>query len=199
MKKLPGSPEAPAWLMQEYSDWAWKVAYQYGPEALVYSLSRDPGEMRYLKLARVGQFPTLEEEAHRMRWAGDYLPVPEVIEQDSDDHLSWMITRALPGRDATDPALMADPKQLVRILARGLRVFHEAPVEVCPFDFRLEKSLAHARRRLHEGRIDPERDFHDEFGHLSAEEAMEELHSARPSSEDLVVCHGDYCLPNILI
>ena len=29
--------------------------------------------------------------------------------------------------------------------------------------------------------------------------ALERLESLRPQSEDLVVCHGDYCFPNILL
>ncbi len=133
------------------------------------------------------------------RWAVEYLPVPPVIEQGSDGHVDWLITRALPGRDATDPTWANDPERLVRILARGLRAFHLAPVETCPFDFRLEPALALARRRLDEGRIEPARDFHPEFSHLSAREAIEQLERTRPGSEQLMVCHGDYCLPNVLV
>jgi kanamycin kinase len=88
----------------------------------------------------------------------------------------------------------------VWILARGLRALHEAaPVEGCPFDFRLDAALAHARRRLEAGEIDRERDFHPEFSHLLPAEALERLERLRPPTEDLVVCHGDYCPPNILI
>jgi len=173
--------------------------YQYGPEALTYRLSKGSGEARYLKLAQVGGFPRLEDEADRMKWAYDYLPVPKVIEQGADGYVSWLITDALPGLDATDPSLTAAPESLVRVLAQGLRAFHEVPVENCPFDFRLDRALDHARDRLEEGRIDPARDFHPEFSHLSAQEAIEHLHRTRPDSERTVVCHGDYCFPNVLI
>jgi kanamycin kinase len=199
MEELPGSPKVPDSLRKEYKERRWDVAYQYGPEALTYQLSRDLGETRFLKLARAGCFPMPEDEASRMRWAYDFLPVPDVIEQDSSGSLSWLITEALPGRDATDPALTADPQRLVAILAAGLRAFHEAPVEACPFDFRLDAALAQAHRRLEAGQIVPERDFHDEFVHLSAGDAIGHLNLRRPDSETLVVCHGDYCLPNILI
>ncbi|MBT8397716.1 MAG: aminoglycoside 3'-phosphotransferase [Gemmatimonadetes bacterium] len=155
--------------------------------------------IRYLKLAPVGWHPSLADEARRMRWAHDYLPVPRVVDQGSDGDLAWMITEALPGIDATEPALKADPASLVSILAHGLRSFHRAPVESCPFDFRVEAALKHAQRRLQTGQIDPVRDFHEEYGHLSAAEAIERLHLIRPGPEDLVVCHGDYCFPNILI
>ena len=150
-------------------------------------------------MSRADYFPSLDDEAARMGWAIDYLPVPEVLEQGSDADISWLTTHALPGRDATDPGWARNPEQLVGSLAEGLRRFHRAPVEACPFDFRLDRALAHVRRRLDLGHILPERDFHPEHAHFAAEEAVDHLERTRPDAETLVVCHGDYCLPNILI
>jgi aminoglycoside phosphotransferase len=59
--------------------------------------------------------------------------------------------------------------------------------------------LLQAHRRVAAGFVEPARDFEASFQHLSVEEAMSVLDATRPSSEDLVVCHGDYCPPNILI
>jgi kanamycin kinase len=199
MNTLPGSPGVPERLQAEYSDWAWEIAYQYAPDGLVYRLAHPEGEVRYLKLARHGGYPGIEREAARMAWASDFLPVPRVISTGVDEDVAWLCTRAVRGRDATDPSLMGDSNTLVRILARGLRLFHSAPVERCPFDFRLPQALSHARARVEAGKIDPVRDFHREFSHLSAREAVFILEQTQPSSEELVVCHGDYCLPNILI
>ena len=70
---------------------------------------------------------------------------------------------------------------------------------MCPFDFRLEQSLAQVRRRVEAGEIDAERDFHPEHRCFDGAGALAELERLRPRSEDLVVCHGDYCLPNVLI
>ena len=199
MDPHPESPRIPSKLRAKYAQWSWEVVWQYGPEALTYRLSHDSGEVLFLKLAPTDWFPTLRAEAARMRWGIEYLPVPAVIEQGSNGDVDWLLTRGLPGRDATHPAWADDPERLVGILARGLRTFHMAPVVSCPFGFRLAPALAHARRRLEEGRIEPDRDFHPEFSHLSAREAIEQLEGTRPGSEELVVCHGDYCLPNILI
>lgn len=210
---LPGSPTPPPQLREEYRDWAWTVAYQYGPETLVYRVvaggsprhsTESPVEggaldTRFIKLGPTDHHPGLSDEARRLRWAAGYLPVPRVIGHGSDGTLSWLITQALPGVDATAPQLRADPDRLVPMLARGLRRFHEAPVEACPFDFRLPQALKQVRDRLARSKIDPARDFHPEFAHLSAQRAVEELMDGRPETEDLVVCHGDYCLPNVLV
>ena len=141
MDPHPESPAIPSELEAKYDPWTWELVWQYGPEALTYRLSDDSGEVRFLKMTRADWFPPLSDEAARMRWAVDYLPVPPV----------------------------------------------------------LEPALALARRRLDEGRIEPARDFHPEFSHLSAREAIEQLERTRPGSEQLMVCHGDYCLPNVLI
>ncbi len=134
-----------------------------------------------------------------MSWARDHLPVPEVLDCGADGNVEWMLTAALPGRDATTPELKADPRALVTLLAQGLRRFHEAPVNECPFNFTLEVAIDQVRDRVAAGLVNPETDFHPEHRHHTPRSALAELERTRPATEDLVVCHGDYCLPNVLI
>ena len=192
--------DPPPHLRATYSDLEWSIAYQCAQHSVVYRLSRGDVPELFVKLSREGHYPTLSGEAERMRWAGATVPVPGVVQQGSDGSTAWLVTAPRPGRDATHPDVVENPAALTRVLARGLRRFHDAlPVEDCPFDFRLDASLAHVRARLASGQIDQARDFHDEFAHLTPATAVQLLESTRPESEDLVVCHGDYCLPNVLI
>lgn len=192
--------QPPPQLKASYSAFDWVLAYQYAQHSVVYRLARGSGPEFFVKLAEVGHYPTLAGEADRMRWAHPHLPVPDVVHQGTEASIDWLVTTALPGRDATHPRLREEPAALARILARGLRAFHDmAPAEGCPFDFRIATALRHVRSRLEAGLIDQQRDFHEEFSHLTPAEALRVLDSTHPESEDLVVCHGDYCLPNILI
>lgn len=192
--------EVPSVLKAEYGAFEWEVAYQYVEHSLVYRLSRDGASRLFLKLSPTGHYPTLSGEAMRMRWARAHLPVPEVVDQGTEGSVAWLVTTSLPGQDGTHPDQLRHPADLARVLARGLRRFHDAaPWRSCPFDFRLDAALEHVRVRLASGPIDSARDFHAEFAHLAPEAAVELLESTRPESEDLVVCHGDYCPPNILI
>ena len=163
----------------------------------MYRLSRD-GERRFLKVVRKGWFPSAEAEAERTRWARTYIPVPEIIESGVNDDATWFLSRAIPGDDATRARFRTDLPGLVRRLAGALRRFHAMPVDECPFSFRLDDALQHVERRLHQGQIDPARDFHPEHADLAAAAAVSRLIETRPATEDLVVCHGDYCVPNIL-
>lgn len=192
-----GTPDG---LAETYADWRWDLVQQCRGHSVVYRLSREREPDLFLKLAPTNEYPSLPDEAARMRWARGYLPVPEPIGVGVDGSTAWMTTSRLAGSDGTHPDHLRHPERLARTLAAGLRRFHEtAPVASCPFDFSLDSALAHARRRLASGLIDPDRDFHAEFRHLTAADAVTFLERARPRSEDLVVCHGDYCPPNIII
>ena len=93
-----------------------------------------------------------------MVWAAAYLPVPVVVALDEIGGTTILLTEALPGRDATQPAWRSDLPALVRALGRGLRAFHEAVGEEwCPFRFDLARALAHVEDRVATGDIDPGR------------------------------------------
>jgi kanamycin kinase len=185
-------------LAAAYRRWRWTAVSCY-PRQITWRLQRD-ATVRYLKVGLDGDYPGLRAEAERLGWAATYLPVPKVIDVGAVGTVEWLVTAALAGRPATDPAL-GEPPAVVVAWAEGLRAFHEAtPVENCPFDFRLDASLDHVRRRVAARAIDPAEDFNDDHRHLrTTTAALRELQRRRPASEDLVVSHGDYCPPNALL
>jgi len=189
----------PSSLRKEHAGWMWTLAWT-NQGGVVFRIASPVGDTRFLKLTSGPRALPLDLETERMRWAHDYLPVPEVLDAGGGKAVSWLLTTGLPGKDATDPLLLADPAHTVAALGRGLRRFHEAaPVAACPFDSRLDVALARVRQRAATSLIDPEEDFHPDHGDLSVGEAVALLQSQRPPEDDLVVCHGDYCFPNALI
>ena len=58
--------------------------------------------------------------------------------------------------------------------------------------------MAHVEERVRADDIDPG-GFHDEHAHLTPAAALAELEATAPDDEDLVVCHGDFCPPNVLL
>jgi kanamycin kinase len=187
-------------LHDRYAGWRWELAYRLMPQAPTYRLVR-ASESRYLKITPVDWYPRLPDEAMKLRWASEHLPVPAMIEYGSDGDANWLMTQALPGLDATaHPWFAADPARLAVALGEGLRRLHDtAPVDDCPYDFGVWTALAHVQSRVDSGLVDPVRDLHEEHAHFTAESALAELRRTVPATEDLVVCHGDYCLPNVLL
>ncbi len=193
----------PAKLPTQVSDAhrGWSANIHYAPYATAtWKLTSPDGAVRFAKVASNDLYPTLAGERDRMLWAQGKLSVPDVIDYGCDDDVEWLLTAALPGVDASDDTLREDPATLVATMARGLRVFHDTPIEGCPFDFQLDAAIDHVRRRVHGGGVPIEvAGMHSMHHHLGVERALAQLESTRPTSEDVVVCHGDYCFPNVLI
>lgn len=182
----------------DHAGWEAQLAWSHVAQTATWRLTRG-SETRFVKVTVAGWEPSLGSERARLVWAKGRLPVAEVIDAGSVDGIDWLLLAGLPGRDATVHPLRREPETLVPILARALRAFHETPADDCPFDFRLDTALTLAERRVREGLVVPETDFHDEHRHFTPPLALEELRARRPSDEDVVLCHGDYCLPNVLI
>jgi aminoglycoside phosphotransferase len=192
-------PPIPPGALSGMANWEATVVWSFIPEVVTRRLRAPDGAIRYLKVARLGREIGLAAERDRMAWAASRLPTPRVLDYGSDGEHEWLLTAGLDGVDATDDRLRADPARLVPLLADGLRRFHALPVDACPFDSRADNAVRAAQRRVTAGLVDVERDFHAEHAGLTAEAALDRLLQLRPEQEDVVVCHGDYCLPNVLI
>jgi kanamycin kinase len=74
--------------------------------------------------------PHLGAEVERLRWAGGYMRVPEVLGAGD----GWLHTAGLPGRSAVDPRWVSRPRTAARAIGAGLRLMHDRlPVRDCPF------------------------------------------------------------------
>ena len=199
--RFPVLSDLPAAVRERFEVREADVAWVLNPHGAVWRLGLIGGDVVFIKLLAVGQYPTLADERDRLLWAVDRLPVARVLDYGADGSREWLALSAVPGRDATQSDHIDDPATTVPILARGLRRFHDTPIADCAFDFRLDAALDHARRRV-DGEAVPAStgaDFHDEHLHLSPRAALQRLIATRPASEDVVLCHGDYCFPNVLI
>ena len=137
------------------------------------------GDGRYIKWGRHDPEANMRDEAERMRWARQWTAVPEVLEQGQDAREEWLVTVALDGRSAVDPRWSSDPATAVRAVGTGLRMLHDAlPVADCPWGWSVTDRIANAERR---GIRIPDRLLRP------------------PPIDELVVCHGDACMPNTLL
>lgn len=157
----------------------------------------------FIKWSPVGGIE-LAVEADRLRWAFVALPVaaevglavPRLLSHGADEHGSWLVTAAIPGRSAVDDHWRARPAVASAAIGSALRRWHDAlPVKECPYRWSLTDRVADVRRRRDQ--LDPGR-WHPEHRQLTVDEAIRRL-SDPPPVDRLVVCHGDACSPNTLI
>jgi aminoglycoside 3'-phosphotransferase-2 len=140
--------------------------------------------------------PELDDEADRLRWLGSAgIPCAAVIDEMHSLHHRWLLLSAVPGQDLASLAL--PPALIVKIMADALLRLHSLPSTSCPFDHRAEFRIKRAGLRMKYGMVD-ETDLDDERQGIPLEKLFEQLQAMRPATEDLVVTHGDACLPNLL-
>lgn len=152
----------------------------------------------FVKWTPVASGVDLAAEARRLRWAGRFTPVPRVLALGADPSGSWLVTSALPGRNAVEDRWTARPAAAVSAIGRGLRALHDAlPVQECPFSWAAPERLRAGRARADAGLVDPAR-WHREHRPLGVRRALGLL-AEIPPIDRLVVCHGDACSPNTLL
>jgi kanamycin kinase/streptomycin 3"-kinase/aminoglycoside 3'-phosphotransferase-2 len=144
----------------------------------------------------------LAAERDRLVWLAETdLPAPRVLDWEDDGDSATLTTSAVPGVPLSDlPATSADAA--ARSLGSFLARLHAGASTACPFERWLAVTVPLARVHADEGEVD-EDDFDAEREGRSAADLHQELLDLRPRAEsletdDLVVCHGDACLPNFL-
>ena len=152
----------------------------------------------FIKWAPANSGIDLAVEQVKLKWAITYTLVPTVLEFGKDEKGSWLVTEAINAENAVSAGWKKEPALAVAAIGRGLRAMHDAfPVEACPFSWSTVDRISRARGRAVRGETNST-DWHEEFRGLSIEAVLAELDSP-PTSDQLVVCHGDACAPNTLI
>ncbi|PWV79958.1 streptomycin 3-kinase [Prauserella marina] len=164
---------------------------------------RAPGGTEYAKCVKREHVAALEQERDRVAWLSRHgVPGPSVLDWTADETGACLLTSAVAGV----PADKADDGELRRAwpsIAEATRALHELPAGDCPFGRELSAMLALADDVVGRGAVDPDflqpdqRDVAPErqLASLRAQEAKR----AAQEAADIVVCHGDLCLPNIML
>lgn len=141
----------------------------------------------------------LAGEEARIEWlAAQGVPVPEVVEHGEGDGAAWLVTRALPGQPASAPWPADQRAKVVDAVADIALALHALPATGCPFDRSLAVTVPQAQAAAVAGRVDLA-DLDEERRGWATPRLLAELAATVPDHEDLVVCHGDFCLPNVLV
>jgi aminoglycoside 3'-phosphotransferase II len=160
----------------------------------VYRLQSPGKPTLFLKMATDTDATMLIAEHDRLHWLSGKAFVPTVAGFASQPNQVVLLTEALPGVNGAEvPASIRS--RVTKEFAWALRELHSLDLDECPFDQTLEQILPCARARAMSGCVD-ESDFDVERLGLSAIELLGPLYQNRPKIEDVVVTHGDACLPN---
>ncbi|MDQ8731108.1 APH(3')-II family aminoglycoside O-phosphotransferase [Bradyrhizobium sp. LHD-71] len=186
-------PELPKTWAGDLAGYAWRAQTIGRSDAAVFRLEAEGRPNLFTKTAPAGPFCELPDEIARLRWlAGQHIACPQVIAEAQEAQRCWLLMSAVPGRDLASSDLAPG-----RVVADALRDLHACDARACPFDHRANNRIALAQARM-DARLVDEDDFDEERIGRTAADLFEELLARRPQHEDLVVTHGDACLPNLL-
>lgn len=149
--------------------------------------------------------PENDNECHMMAWLAKqkFVPVPEVFAhiQRVDEGKNYLLMSRVPGKMACEEAFMRQPHQTIALLAKSLQMLWSIDISDCPADQRIAKKLLVAAEAIENDEVDlynMEPETFGSDGFQSLDEIMDYLRVHAPSEQgELVLSHGDFCLPNI--
>ncbi|NEB37738.1 APH(3'') family aminoglycoside O-phosphotransferase [Streptomyces sp. SID14515] len=167
------------------------------------SVFRGADAARYAKCVPAAEAADLTAERDRIAWLSDQgVPGPRVLDWYAGDAGACLVTRAVSGVPA-DQVRAEDLRAAWGHIADAVRRLHEVPVASCPFHRGLDDVVAVARDVVARGAVNPEF-LPVEQQHVPPAELLSRLTGQIPRRRDqevadTVVCHGDLCLPNIVL
>ncbi|MGW7620545.1 APH(3'') family aminoglycoside O-phosphotransferase [Streptomyces antimycoticus] len=158
---------------------------------------------RYAKCVVAADAADLKAERDRVAWLSDQgVPGPRVLDWHCGDAGACLVTGAVSGIPA-DQVSPADLRASWERIADAVRGLHEVPVQQCPFRRDLDKVVAVARDVVTRGAVNPEflpvEQQHTPASELLARLVPQVARRQDQEAADTVVCHGDLCLPNIVL
>jgi kanamycin kinase/aminoglycoside 3'-phosphotransferase-2 len=179
--------------------WDSRFTFKYENIAKTFLIQGKNSVNKYLKIQKIGSTETIEEQAKRLMWLQNRLPVPNVMGYGVTGDYEYLLTSELPGFEASNEILRTNPDQIIRLLANGLRRIHDISIEDCPFDNSIGQLMKVIRYNFQQGIIDSI-DLNKKFGISNLETLLHEVEMySKDLTEDLVFTHGDYSVPNIII
>ena len=142
-----------------------------------------------------------DELVKMMRWLEGKLPIPKIIAYEKDSENQYLLMSKVHGIMSCDDYYMSRPKELCEFLAQALRLLWSVDVSDCPRHITLDDEFKEARYRVENNLVDVDDAEPETYGPDGFENPMallEWLEANRPDFE-LVLSHGDFCLPNIFI
>lgn len=141
-----------------------------------------------------------ETEATMLRWLQGKLPAPQLLFHTIENGTEYLLMSRIPGKMLCHEDYMQSGRGAVRLMAQALLRLWSISPEGCPAVHSLDKTLQIAARRIETGEASMEEaspGVYGENGFSDPRQLLKWLEENRPQ-EELVLSHGDYCMPNLL-
>ncbi len=142
-----------------------------------------------------------QDTVEMMKWLSDKVLVPKVICCETDGEFQYLLMSRTKGKMACDDYYLEHPSELLKILAKGLKMLWEVDITNCPRNRNIEAELLDAKYQIDNNLVDMDNIEPTTFGPNGFDNPrmlLKWLEENKPDYEP-VLSHGDFCLPNIFI
>ena len=139
-------------------------------------------------------------EVEIISWLNGKLPFPKIIKYIEENNISYTLESRIQGKMLCDDEYLSSPENLINIAAAAIKLLWSVDVTNCtalsvtPLKQRLKQARYIVENHLEETNVEPE--TYGPNGFKNPQELLEWLEANQPE-EDIVMTHGDFCLPNI--
>ncbi|MFA7435391.1 MAG: APH(3') family aminoglycoside O-phosphotransferase [Bacilli bacterium] len=143
-----------------------------------------------------------DNESIILKWLQGRLPVPKIYITHTEDNYNYILMSKLKGNMSCDKKYLSNPKKLIKILAKALKMLEKIDISGCPLRYDLDYKLQLAKERVENklvSMIDAEPNTYGPNSFKDPSDLLDYLIKNKPNNKNQSFVHGDFCLPNIFI
>lgn len=134
------------------------------------------------------------------KWLNTNFPIPEIIEYVEENNMVYTLMTKIKGNMLCDEKYMNNPDLLLEIISESIQMLWKVDIHNCPISASLlENRLKQARYNVEHNLVNINDVEPDTFGPNAFKDPFELLswlENNKPQ-QDIVLTHGDFCLPNV--
>jgi len=143
-----------------------------------------------------------DNEYLMVNWLNHQIPIPSIPVYSKKDGFAYTLMTKVEGDMLCTKEYMKEPEVIIKMVAQAIKKLWEIDVKNCPHKTsRLVNRIKAAEFNVANGLVDIDNVEPETFGtegFKNPEELLKWLKCNRPK-EDIVLTHGDFCLPNIFV
>ncbi len=140
----------------------------------------------------------IEKEAQILLWLKDKIRVPKVYFHFCEEDMYYLVMEMLPGEMGQNGFTYMSKEEMIVLYANEIKKWHQIPFTDFPSYNTLEDKLNHVKNNI-ENNLVKTQYFEREFKGMSGKELYNLMMKHYPIKFDLVLCHGDVCMPNFML
>lgn len=148
-------------------------------------------------VVKISSYFDVIEEAKNFEWLQQYTKVPKIYDTGCIENYYYIIMEKLPGIMFQELFTTVSLKEIVIQYAKLLKEFHTIDYKGLPYNHDLQYKLKVVKENIVTNKVRPQY-FERELQHLDSQTMYQKMLEYQ-REEDLVLCHGDFCFPNIIM